>query len=133
MLTATGQEIKNANKVADFLEALATNGFVVTPICDGIIQHHSKRATVYRCEEQEKSRIEAMKCKLEIAASNDPEQIKDLDSRLKRYKKRSRSNIQHSFANDLKNILDERQSTQQKNHHDTSGGRVCPLLKIMHC
>jgi len=55
--------IKNTKEVVDFLEVLSKNGLVVTPICDGTIRHHSKRATIKRNGKREKNRLEALICR----------------------------------------------------------------------
>ena len=42
------------HKVADFLQRLASYGFIVTPVCDGEQQHHSKRASTKQVANVEK-------------------------------------------------------------------------------
>ena len=34
--------IKSVDEVVDFCEVLSTNGFIVTPICDGLVRQPSK-------------------------------------------------------------------------------------------
>ena len=48
-----------ASKTADFLQCLASCGFIVTPICDGERRHHSKRASIERIAKFEKDRTMA--------------------------------------------------------------------------
>ena len=57
-----------ATKVADFLQCLASKGFIVTPICDGQIRHHSKRASTEREADNEKNKINASLARLELLA-----------------------------------------------------------------
>lgn len=52
--------------VCDFLQTLAKYGFVVTPICDGEIRHHSKRASTDRVSKREKDRVKATVSRLQL-------------------------------------------------------------------
>ena len=49
-----------ASITCDFLLTLAEYGFVVTPICDGVRRHHSKRATISRIAKREKSKLDSV-------------------------------------------------------------------------
>ena len=57
-----------ASLTCDFLECLARYGFVVTPICDGEIRHHSKRASIDRIAKSDKSKIESTLARLRLTA-----------------------------------------------------------------
>ena len=52
--------------VCDFLQTLAKYGFVVTPICDGEIRHHSKRASTDCVSKREKDRVKATVSRLQL-------------------------------------------------------------------
>ena len=49
-------EFEVIKKISNICIAFATAGFVVTPVCDREIRHHSKRASVERRSDRERSR-----------------------------------------------------------------------------
>ena len=58
--------VNAVEKTKGLLLALAQNGFIVTPICDGSIRHHSKRASIDRKNKREKNRIDALALRNEV-------------------------------------------------------------------
>ena len=62
-------------KTADILVCLANYGFIVTPICDGSIRHHSKRASMERISKGEQNRIKYSVARLQLLATT--QQLRD--------------------------------------------------------
>ena len=58
-----------AMKTSDFLEALVLYGFVVTPVCDGEIRYHSKRASTEGVAKSEKKKIQSTVARLQLLAT----------------------------------------------------------------
>ena len=59
-LGATKNPTEAAHITSDLLQALAARGFIVTPVCDGEIRHHSKRASIDRVVTNEKLKIRSL-------------------------------------------------------------------------
>ena len=66
-------------EVANFLVTLTFYGYTVHPICDGIVRHRSKRASVKRIQEIEEKRFscvalrfEAMRLSQQLTEELDP-------------------------------------------------------------
>ena len=53
-------------KATQFLRTLARDGFIVTPVCDNTLRHHSKRDSINRYFKREKARVDGLlaRCKL---------------------------------------------------------------------
>ena len=117
---ANRDTIKNVHEVADFLESLSINGFIVTPVCDGEFRHHSKRATVERCADRQKSRHQATECRLKISklkqtmakcshqSDESNQEMKQLDKCLKKYENNASPGISGSFGRELSEIVQKR-------------------------
>ena len=53
--------------VANLISAFANHGYEVTPICDGVIRHRSKRASMDRIRNAEVARIDCIAARFEAA------------------------------------------------------------------
>ena len=124
-----------ASKVADFLELLRKYGFIVTPICDGELRHHSKRASVERVANNEKNKIKATVARLQLMAvtqqlradnNMDAEQKENLNKRKEDLDKSvfsleaktSSTGLLPSFAADLDAELELQDAYCVNDHND---------------
>ena len=62
------QPDKAVSLTCNFLEVLARSGFRVTPICDGDLRHHSKRASIERVAEAQKAKVKSHLARYKLLA-----------------------------------------------------------------
>ena len=108
---------------AEVLHLLSKAGFVVTPICDPLHRHHSKRASVERIAKKEKARLTALFSRYELIAlsqkmglptltaqekAETEKEIESLNKIVKTSEKKASSNggLSSSFVSDLELALD---------------------------
>ena len=124
--------------VADFLATLASSEFIVTPICDGFIRHHSKRASISRIQTREQTRIDSTRARFEAMKisrllkdnPNDDSlrlELEDKNKAAKKGESASWSGIKDEFAEELSDFL------RDNNMYDLNiySGRIMPVIRAM--
>lgn len=128
-------------KVVDALVIFSLNGFIPTPVCDGLSRYHSKRATTQRHYKQEKARIESIstRCQLMkvtqqlkcVDLPSERDQLKntltDLEKKVKTLERESskENKATNAFITNLKEEIESRDNTDEAN---ITGGYVEQVL-----
>jgi hypothetical protein len=136
-LGATKNPTEAAHITSDLLQALAARGFIVTPVCDGEIRHHSKRASIDRVVTNEKLKIRSLVDRYKLLSMTQQKQYssnsnldgneKDLFEKeltalnksvtsLERKNKRNHR-LPSSFAKDLKEELEMRGAHDENDNY----------------
>ena len=106
--------------VANLISAFANHGYEVTPICDGVIRHRSKRASMDRIRNAEVARIDCIAARFEaaklsqaISSSNQLEsealksELLNKNKEIQKFDTKSRERVSCTFGQKLDDYLKE--------------------------